>query len=206
MTLPLDDALALDMRELALEEVDWTKLGETEDPWWRIVGRAELDAYTKMAHRAGDVLLWYDQASSANYDEELEFLGRVLRLGDMQPGRFPPEVKPEETMAVVRKVLPLLRHIGGFCRPSGGRTWRAYSEALHRLKAFFDSLVLTQNGVGNDAIRANHKAYREQIQKLRGYWTARAAGTNPENANEQDKDEAMAFFRGHFGLPGPSPY
>ncbi len=204
MASPLDETLASDMRELALEEVDWTKLGETEDPWWRIVGRAELAAYTEMAHRAGDVLLWYNQASSDKYDEEFDFLGRVLRLGEMQPGRFPPEVKPEETMAIVRKVRPMLRIIGGFPRPSGGRTWRAYHEALHRLKAFFDSLVLAQNGEGNGAIRANHKAYREQIQKLRGYWTARAAGTNQENANEQDKDEAMAFFRGHFGLPGPN--
>ena len=197
------EGLAAGVRQLHLEAPDWDKFGETEGPWWRLMGSGELAAYTAMAHRVADVLRWYAEGRSDKYGEEIAFLNRVVHLGNL-PERYPPEVDEAYTMQTVHSMANLLQQTIGAPRTTDGTLKQAYLAALRRLKTFFDQTVAGQNGPGNDAIRANHGQYREQMRRLADYWTARNAGTNPENANEQDRADAMDFFRGHYGLPGPN--
>ncbi len=201
---PDDSGLAAGVRQIHLHAPDWDKFGETEGPWQRIIGYGELAAYTAMAHRVADVLRWYAEGRSDKYGEEIAFLNRVVHLGNL-PKRYPPEVEAAHTMQTVHSVVNVLQQTIGTPRSTGGTLKQAYLAALLRLQTFFDQTVQQQNGPGNDAIRANHDQYREQMQRLHAYWTARAAGTNSENANEQDRDDAMDFFNGHYGLPPPNP-
>lgn len=172
-----------------------------------------IAAYEAMAGRAADVLNWYEQASNDNYDEELVFLDRALRLNHYSDRAMDGPM----TMAAVRDAVgflqqtmgsqrvPFYRLVRGMPRFHEGPTGEAYNIALLRLKGYFESIVLAQSTEANDAIRNNRGQYRAQVQQLQDYWTARLRGNNSENANPNDRVEAMDYLRNMNGVPPPDP-
>lgn len=116
----------------------------------------ELATYKAMAQRAADVLLWYDQASSDNYAEELEFLDRARRFDESQPMlRY--DVQTSHAVATaVRDAVPFLQQTMGKPRAPfyhlhrgipqfhDGPVGEAYHDALVRLKAYFEKMAREQ--------------------------------------------------------------
>ena len=113
----------------------------------------ELATHEAMAQRAADVLLWYDQASSDDYAEELEFLDRARRFDEPQPMlRY--DVQTSHAVATaVRDAVPFLqqtmgkprapfyRLVGGIPQFHDGPVGEAYHDALVRLKAHLERMA-----------------------------------------------------------------